>query len=157
MVDPETVTLLQGGSALIVGAVAVDGAPYAARGWGLDVVGEAPCRVRLLVDAADDRLVELLGRGRPVAVTAADVVSLRSVQLKGTSQGVEPSDDPADRDRLGRYVDAFYADIEATDGTSRAVLDRLTPDDVLAVGIEVADVFDQTPGPGAGRAVGSTP
>ena len=106
----------------------------------------------ILVDAEDTQARSNLEPGRPVAVTAADVRTLRSVQLKGTSRGIEPAR-PEDLDRMVRYTAAFYDDIVATDGTPLTVLRRLTPDDVVAVLIEVADQFDQTPGPGAGRAV----
>lgn len=148
----ETAAFLQGGCGLLVGTVDHDGTPHAARGWGLDVVATDPIVVRLLVDPTDERLLADLGAGRPVAITAADVRTLRSVQLKGTSRGPDaPRDD--DVARMRRYADAFYVDIVETDGTPRHVLDRLTPDEVVPFMVEVAESFDQTPGPAAGRAL----
>jgi hypothetical protein len=148
----DTAALLESGSALIVGTVSLDGAPHALRGWGADVESRDPCRVRVLIDVHEEQAQADLAAGRPVAVTAADVVSLWSVQLKGTSTGVEPARD-GDAERVGRYVDAFFEDIEATDGTPRSVLERIVPDGVVAFGFEVTAVYDQTPGPDAGRAV----
>lgn len=152
MLDDELRNLLEGGCALIVGSVDAAGSPHAARGWGLDVVSLDPCVARLLVDAHDTRALADLVAGRPVAITGADVPTLRSVQLKGTSRGVA---DPAEGDeaRTARYVQGFYDDIERTDGTPRPVLRRMTPAAVVPVLVEVEEVFDQTPGPAAGRPV----
>lgn len=153
MIDADTRALLEGGSALIVGSVAPDGRPHSSRAWALDVlVDDDVCRVRVLLDGHDEAALANLAAGRPVAVTGADVVSLRSVQLKGTSAGVTSSE-PGDAERVARHTRAFFDDVEATDGTPRHVLERLAPDDVVAVEIEVADVFDQTPGPSAGRSL----
>jgi hypothetical protein len=152
VLDDHTTALLEAGSALIVGTVSPDGHPHATRGWGLDVISTDPRRVRLLLDASADEAISHLAPGRPVAVTAADVVSLRSVQIKGTSLGVGPAGE-GDGERARRFADAFFDDIVATDGTPREVLERLVPDEYRPVTIDVADVFDQTPGPDAGRSV----
>ena len=152
MLADDTAALLEAGSGLIVGTVGSDGEPHALRGWGADVVGRDPCRLRVLIDAHEETAVAQLAAGRPVAMTAADVASLWSVQVKGTSLGVEPAR-AADDERVGRYVEAFFHDVETTDGTPRVVLDRLVPDAVVAFTIEVTEVYDQTPGPDAGRAV----
>jgi hypothetical protein len=152
VLDADVVALLEGGCGLIVASVGADGAPHASRGWGLDVVAVEPCRVRLLLDADDERAIANLVEGRAVAITGADVPTLRAVQLKGTSAGVEPSRD-GDTDRVARHVEVFHTDITATDGTPRAILDRMTPDVVVAVVVDVAEVYDQTPGPGAGEPV----
>ena len=152
MFDAATVTFLEGGCALIVGTVDPDGAPHAVRAWGLDVLDAATGRVRLLLDRREERARAHLAPGGKVAITCADVVTLASMQLKGRSAGEVPaaSTDPG---RVRRYTEAFYHDIEITDGTPRSVVERLTPDAVVPVEVEVTDVFDQTPGPAAGRLV----
>jgi hypothetical protein len=159
VLDADTTALIQAGSALIAGTVADDGMPHASRAWGIDVLDEADVaeppstrRIRLLLAADDERAIAALEPGRPLAITAADVPTLRSVQLKGTSVGMQPSR-PEDHDRMLRYVDAFYDDITSSDGTPRTICDRLTPDAVVAVLVDVHEVFDQTPGPAAGQAV----
>jgi hypothetical protein len=154
VLDHETAALLTGGGALIVGAVDPRGLPYALRGWGLDVLEHDPLRVRILLDAHEHEAIDCLAPSRPVAVTAADVRTLRSVQLKGRSHGVDAAG-PHDAARVDRYVDMFFGDIVATDGTPRAVLERILPDTAALVALTVAvdDHFDQTPGPSAGRSV----
>ena len=153
MFEPETREFLESGCALIVGTVGADGEPHASRGWGLDVVGDDPPTVRLLLDADDLVAVEHAAAGGRMAVTAACVRTLRSTQLKGTSLGVEApaSDDEA---RAQRYVDQFFADIRDTDGTPTELLQRFAPAGYVACTLEIAERFDQTPGPSAGAPIG---
>ena len=89
MLEPETAAFLETGCALIVGTVATDGEPLAARGWGLTVLDPSRVTVRLLLDVADITTIEHLAAGGAVAVTSADVRTLRSVQMKGRARGVE--------------------------------------------------------------------
>jgi hypothetical protein len=156
VLDDETATLMRGGCALIIGAVAPDGRPHALRGWGIEVLVEEPLRVRVLVDAHETEAIDHLAEGRPVAVTVADVTTLRSVQFKGRSAGIEAATEDAP-DVMARYVDQFFADIAATDGIARSLLERFVPDPaaLVALVLDVDEQFDQTPGPGAGRSVGA--
>ena len=154
MLDDETAALLGGGCALILGSVSPDGRPHAVRGWGIDALDGEPLRLRILLDRHEEEAIANLGPGRAVAITVADVTTLRSVQFKGSSGGVVPAPDEAP-ETMALYVDQFFHDIESTDGTPRAALERFTPDpaELVAVLVDVAEQFDQTPGPGAGRSV----
>jgi hypothetical protein len=161
MIDEATVRFLEGGCALIVGGVGPDGAPHATRGWGLDVLPGLPgpnaepgpgLTVRLLL-AADDPLVAPDADIGALAITAADVTDFRSLQFKGRARGVEPADD-ADRARAARYCAAFFADIAEADDTPMSVVSRLAPGGYVTCTVDIDRVFDQTPGPGAGAAVG---
>jgi hypothetical protein len=150
--DRTTIEFLEGGCALIVGTVLPDGEPHARRGWGLTVLSAETANGRLLLatevtDPAD------LATGSAIAITAADVATLRSVQLKGRVLGTEAATD-ADRDRAGRFVDAFFNDIVETDGTPRAILDRLVPAEYSACLVQFDELYDQTPGPRAGGRLG---
>jgi Pyridoxamine 5'-phosphate oxidase len=157
VLDPETVAFLESGCALIVGTVARDGTPYATRGWGMTITDRvASLAVRLLLDAADAVTIGHLADGGRIAVTATSVPTLKSRQLKGTARSVAPATD-ADRDRAAQYCEQFYGDICRTEHTLRALPERLTPADYVACTIEIDELFDQTPGPGAGAALGATP
>jgi hypothetical protein len=151
--DPDSAALIEGGSSLIVGTVGSDGAPRATRGWSALIVDQGPpARVRMLVSETDtDALADLDATGA-IAVTGADVPTLRSVQFKGQVVAVE---DPTDDDlaRCERYIDALFSDIVRADGARREVLVRWIPTGYRAVVIEVAERFDQTPGPGAGAPI----
>jgi hypothetical protein len=108
--------------------------------------------LRILVAAADRRAIELLAPARPIAITAGDVRTLASVQMKGhvvrTEEGTAD-----DRDRADRYCNAFFHDIEEMDGTHHALLERMRPGDVVPIVVRIDERFDQSPGPGAGTAI----
>lgn len=144
------------GCALIIGTVGADGAPHAARAWGLTLGSGTQGPIRLLLSADDPVTHANLRRadahGGRIAITGADVVTLRSFQLKGRVTAWEPAG-PDDEARAERYLDEFFADIEQTDGTSRRLLERLRPAGYVACTVEVDESFDQTPGPGAGAPV----
>src|SRR5262245_9201032 len=105
--------LIGQGSALVIATVGPDGEPFAGRGWGADVIGAS--RVRVLVDASDRGTVDNLAAKSAVAITATDVPTLRSLQLKGRSLGLQAGG-PENRLRAGRYCDAFFNDVARTDG-----------------------------------------
>jgi len=149
---PETVTLLESGCALIVAAVNTDGAPRAARGWGLAVVGSD--EVRLILQGDDPVTEEYLLASRRIAITAASVITLHSIQCKGEVLAVEAVTD-SDRERVTQYCDAFYRDVGESDGVPRELLERMTPETYVACNVRVHECFNQTPGPGAGSPLAS--
>ncbi|HVM52643.1 MAG TPA: hypothetical protein VM262_05555, partial [Acidimicrobiales bacterium] len=124
-------------------------------GWGLQVLSREPFTARLLVAAADGDALEHLADGGRLAVTAAVVATNRSRQLKGTVAALEPAT-AADRARAGAYADAFFADVEASDGTPRPLLERLLPAGYVAATVTFDELYDQTPGPTAGTPLAGT-
>jgi hypothetical protein len=142
-----TKEFLESGCALIIASVDDDLVPHASRGWGLDVVGEN--LIRMLVDADDDQLHANLAANGAIAIGATSVLTLRSVQLKGHTTAFEPGTE-ADLHRLRRYCDQFFGDIKATDGYEPELMTRIVPARLAAYRAEFDEVFDQTPGPGAG-------
>jgi hypothetical protein len=151
MLGSDVIDLLESGCSLIVGLVTADGQPRAGRGWALSIAADRR-HARLLLAAAD---VDGLGHapGAPigkVAVNGADVLTLRSVQLKGPIVGVEPADD-RDLACMARHCDGFFDAVAVVDSIPRYLMERLIPDDVVACTFEIVEAFDQTPGPGAGQ------
>lgn len=146
--------LAERGCALVIGTVGPDGAPYASRGWGLTLTPATPSPVRLLLDAGDAVTLANLRRegGGRIAITGADVVTLRSFQLKGRVVAIEDADDE-DRAKVDRYCDEFFTDIANTDGTPRHLTERLRPAAHVACTVEIDEAYDQTPGPDAGARV----
>jgi hypothetical protein len=149
MFAPETVAFVEAGPALIIGTVGADGLPHASRGWGLTVLAHETGEIRLLLDAGEHRTPANLVATGAIAVTATDVPTLRSLQMKGTCSGVAPATD-LDSDRSARYRDAFFTQIETTERTPRELLEHLVPSALVACTVRVTELFDQTPGPGAG-------
>jgi hypothetical protein len=153
VLERDAIEFIEAGCALIVGTVDAHGAPLATRGWGADVLDAAAGRLQLLLSADDVVVNAGLTVGMPIAITGADVPSLRSIQLKGhvVVAPLPPTD--ADRERSQRYREAFFSDISLADGIDRDVIDRLAPRDVVRVVVAVEELFDQTPGPTAGAAL----
>jgi hypothetical protein len=150
------VAFLTDRAALIVGVVGASGRPLATRGWGLRAEGPDGTHFRLLVDADEADDLAHLASGGAIAVTASDVPTLRSVQVKGHVLGIEPAN-RTDQVASERYCTGFFADVESSDHVPRYLLERLRPDALVALRLEVAEVFDQTPGPGAGSRLDAEP
>ena len=145
--------LLEGeSSSLVVGVLDADGEPFATRCWGVRITSPDPLQVRVLLPAGSmARIGRLPGDGATfkLALTAADVRSLESVQVKGLAHDLSELS-PADRDHFAWYLEHFLAAINLIDGNELRLLQRWAPDDVVACTVDVTERFDQTPGPGAG-------
>lgn len=150
-------SLLQHRSAAIVAIVSDGDVPYATRAWGLAPLPGCPARLRLVVSSDDRSHFDDRGESCAIAVTAADPVTLHALQLKGRTLGpVEPATDQ-DRAEVARYCDAFFRAVEEADGTERRLMERLAPPEFVACTIEVDELYDQSPGPGAGAALSAAP
>lgn len=146
--------LLEVGSALVVGTVSSAGEPRASRASSWRLVDAAGRRVRMAISADDPTVVDnLMPRADrpdpPVAVTGADVATLRSVQLKGRVVAMGDPD-AGDLVSIERHLDVFTRKIEATDGHPREIVRRFLPRAYVMVELVVDEAYDQTPGPGAG-------
>ena len=144
--------LLESGSSTIVGLLTAQGEPFASRGWGTQILDGS--RLRVLIGAGT-----LAAAGRwpaghdlepfPISVTGADVRTLHSVQAKGTAIALE-APTAEDLDCSTRFCDDFFDAVWETDGVERARMERLVPADLVACTVAVDELYDQTPGPGAG-------
>lgn len=137
---------------MVVGTVGTDGEPHAQRAWGCSVVDDTT--VRVLLDATDDTLRDHVADGGRIAVTSADIRTLRSVQCKGRVLAVEETPTAADLDRCEQHNDELFTAILETDHYPRALSERMVPPAYLVVVVRVTELFDQTPGPDAGAVVG---
>jgi hypothetical protein len=150
--DPDVVALLESGCSMIIGTVDASGTPLATRGWGAAVEADGRVRVLLALEA-DAARANLAATGK-IAIGATDVPTLRSIQVKGEVVAIEPPTD-ADRDRSDRHREGFFRDVHETDGIPIEVLLRVAPGGLEAVTVVPTEVFDQTPGPGAGAPIPS--
>ena len=138
------------GGGLVVGTVSADGEPRAVRGWAVFPPGGATDRVRVVMSADDPVAVENLSTGR-VAITIADVRTLRSLQLKGLVVTVEaPS--TTDLELMRVQTEQSLQAVHESDGNPVEVLRRILPHEVVTFEMVVESTFDQTPGPEAGAA-----
>jgi hypothetical protein len=149
LLSAEVVGLIESGCSAIVGTVDPDGLPDAERAWGQWTL-RGPERLRFLLPASAARSLANLAAGGQVAFTVTVVDTLQSLQMKGRALVVEPPSRD-DRELGDRYVEAFVKAVHETDGTEVALLRNMVPSDYVAVEMTVDAVFDQTPGPTAGR------
>jgi hypothetical protein len=82
-------------------------------------------------------------------MTFADVLNLRSMQVKGRSVGPAEPPGPADLANMERYH-ALLSPKSRLNGTPPALLEAIRPRSVFVVSIVVEEAYDQTPGPSAG-------
>jgi hypothetical protein len=147
----DVMSILEAGTSLIVGTVGADGEPLATRAFALTIVDEEADLVRFVMSADEPVAVEHLQTGA-IAVTAADVRTLRSVQLKGRITAIEPATEH-DLQTMDEHSSLFLQAIADTDGYDPRVSRRMLAERVVSVEFVVDEMFNQSPGPGAGSPV----
>jgi hypothetical protein len=139
-------------TAIVIGAVAPDGRPYAARGWGYVALDTDRPRIRVLVGAEDVPYLVGPNEAPYLAMTFTDVKTLASVQFKGPASTPEPASED-DLRAVEQYCDGFFDAVFEIDGIPREWMERLVPPSFAASEVDVEHVYNQTPGPNAGLAV----
>ncbi len=137
------------GMSLLIGTACADGAPHAGRVWGVEVL-DLSGRLRVLLDADDPRTIANVARGGRVAFTASEVHTHLTFQMKGRAVRVE-SATARDVAIADTWAKGFLDAITAFDGYDRQSLEQWRQTDCVAAEIEVFELFDQAPGPKAGR------
>lgn len=149
VIDQELRSFTQSCAAISVATRSAELVPHAVRGWGARVSPDCTS-LEVFVDrpAAADIVDDLHDNGR-VAVCFVDVVSLRAVQLKGRC--VEVGDPRAeDWPWIDKHREAFTAAV-AQVGFPPETTRNLWSTQVVRLRFVVDDLFNQTPGPLAGR------
>jgi hypothetical protein len=150
--DAETVRLVESDVSLVVAMVDPDGAPIVSRACGVNVLDPNTGSVRLLLDAEDEPLVAQLADGAVIALTTGNVRTHEAKQFKGHVVSIERATSVDDARAL-EYYEAFCDVVQESDGIDRAAVERLVPTRFLACVIAFDEMFDQTPGPGAGAPI----
>jgi hypothetical protein len=152
VIDAETVRMIESDVSLVVGLVDGSGAPIVSRACGLNVLDANAGTVRLLLDAEDAPALAELVHGAVIALTTGNVRTHEAKQFKGHVVSIEAAT-PADNARAAQYYDDFCRVVEESDGIERAAVERLIPTRFVACLIAFDEMFDQTPGPGAGAPI----
>lgn len=150
MISSDQAQLLESPCSMIVATVDDGGLPDATRGWSIEILPDG--RIRLLLSTTATVTLENLHANGRIAVTGTHFASLVSVQVKGVVETIEGATAP-DRIRFDRFCAGCVHAIHELDGTPEELVWRLAPPDVVACVLRVAEVYDQTPGPGAGARV----
>lgn len=121
-----------------------------ARIAGLAAVDGRRLRVLIAAESRAARANAVVGARAAVLVT--HLTSYRSLQWKGHVVAAGQDRTPGDPALLHAHVEAFWG-VSAAVGTNPDLVRRTFPTEVVPIVIEVDALYDQTPGPGAGRAL----
>lgn len=152
LVSPELAAFLGSGLSVVVGTRDADLRPECAFAAGLEAhAGGARVTLYLAAEPAARTIANLRENGA-VAITASRPVDYRTFQLKGRAVRVEEVPEDC-RDAPIACREALAGQLEAV-GWERSLTRRLSVWPCVAVEVELAAVFEQTPGPRAGAHLG---
>ena len=148
----ELVEFMQGGVSLLVGTRSADLRPVGRRAFGARIdVADSAATVFVPACGAERLLANLKGNGQ-VAATFARPMDSRALQIKGHCLTVHETT-AAERVVQDRYFAAFSAALVML-GQEPKLMRRVRYFPSYAVTFRIDSMFEQTPGPGAGRDVG---
>lgn len=150
MIDDELVRFMQGPVSAMLATCDPTGFPDATRVCGLVALDGS--RLRVLVSSEAHAALGNATPGVSAAVLVTDITDYRSLQLKGKVAPAPASRTPGDVAVFDAHVRAFCA-ASATVGIPADEADRIFPVDTTPLIIEIEALYDQTPGPGAGRRI----
>jgi hypothetical protein len=134
--------------ATLIGSAESPERPHIAWGWAPRVKDEGVIEVFLDAERADRTIANLRANPR-IALTMAQPITYRSVQLKGDFLDVSP---PSEEDEVyvQRRREGFVSACVLVGDPPEAIR-NLWLDDVVGITFSVDRAFDQTPGPNAGK------
>lgn len=148
---PQMVAMMAAGVSVLVASRDERLRPSVMRAMGSHVDAAAGTVTVFLSRRQSADLLRDIERSGQVAVMFSQPSTHLSVQLKASRVQVRPAA-AADRAILERYVAAMEREIEAVGYPTRLVRAMLSSqlDDLVALGFQPEQVFEQTPGPRAG-------
>lgn len=154
MLNQEIADFIEQGVAAAVSACAADLQPSMARVVGTRVAADRSCITLLLRRSGNDALLRDAQPGRKLAAVFCLPENERALQIKGTvlAQGQVAADDWS---RVCAHRVAFADQIEPK-GYAREFSDyyhAAESDDLVALSFVPEALFEQTPGPQAGRSM----
>jgi hypothetical protein len=152
MIPQSIVTLLETGVSVMVGTRNSSLMPECTRSWGIRVGTKRDTVTIFLSKAFAGHTLENLRDNGQIAVTCTRPTDHVTCQLKGRLKSMKPAA-AADRELSRRWHREFMAELKAI-GVPSALSEAWITEPTVAVEISVSDVFDQTPGPGAGKKIG---
>jgi hypothetical protein len=148
--SPEVVAFIEGGVAVGVATRDDELRPEFARGWGPEVSTDGRS-LRVCVSAPEgSRMRANLERNGAVAVGFSPPTIARAVQVKGVAE-VMGEPDGADLERVERHVTSFVAEARRIGAPPELSRRMFVATGLVALQFSIDEVFDQTPGPTAGR------
>jgi len=150
VLDPAVVEFIHGGVAVGVATRDDDLRPEFARAWGPEVSADGRSLTLCVVAPEGSQMRANLERNGALAVGFSPPTIARAVQVKGVASQVgEP--EAGDLERVERHVRLFVAEAERIGAPPELSRRMFVGTGLVAVGFSIDEVFDQTPGPTAGR------
>jgi hypothetical protein len=152
LLDQARVVFLLGPVSISLASHDAAGVPSLARAFGCRVAEDRREVVVLVPTRTAESLLRDLAAGAPIAVVFSRPKTHETLQLKAPEARLEPLG-PTDRQRMGASGSAFAAELIAL-GYAAAFSHALVApsrEDAVAVAFSPTLLFDQTPGPRAGR------
>ncbi|HET9396748.1 MAG TPA: hypothetical protein VFO36_11875, partial [Nitrospiraceae bacterium] len=146
------VTLLQTGVSVMVGTRDGSLMPECTRAWGIHVEANRVSLTLFLAETFASKTLDNLRDNGMIAVTCTRPTDHITCQLKGLVRSIKPVT-AAQLSLSRRWHRDFTAELMAV-GVSSTLTEGWIVEPTVAVEVAVTDVFDQTPGPGAGKRVG---
>jgi hypothetical protein len=150
VLDPPVVEFIHGGVAVGVATRDDDLRPEFARGWGPEVSADGRSLKVCVTAPEGSRMRANLELNGAVAVGFSPPTIARAVQVKGVATAVgEP--EAADLERVERHVRSFVAEAARIGAPAELSQRMFVRTGLVAIEFSIDEVFDQTPGPTAGR------
>jgi hypothetical protein len=145
----DLIEFMESGVSMLVGTRDAALRPDAVRAYGVAVSPDRRGLTVYVPDALAARALANIADNPQVAVMLSRPIDHRALQVKGTVRAMRASG-PEDRAIQERYLAAFVEQLYCVQ-LPRALTRRLHYFPSTALELEIADLFMQTPGPGAGR------
>lgn len=150
MLDADLASFVHSGVAVAVATRDENLIPAFTRGWGPEVSGDGRSLTLCVIAPPDSATRANLEANGAIAVGFSPPTIARAVQVKGSIASVrEPA--PNEVARAERHLDAFCSEVVQIGVPAELPRRMFLRDDFVSVTLSVQEVFDQSPGPNAGR------
>jgi hypothetical protein len=151
MIPPQMIDLLETGVSVVVGTRDAALTPECTRAWGIRVGKDRASVTIFLTEAVSRKTLQNLKENEQVAISCTRPTDHMACQLKGRLRAIRPAA-PRDREHKQHWHREFTAELVAI-GVPAELCEAWITEPALAVDVDVTDVFQQTPGPGAGEKI----
>lgn len=149
MIPDSIVHLLETGVSVMVGTRNISLMPECTRAWGIQVAPDRHAVTIFLSETFAGKTINNLRANGMIAVTCTRPTDHITCQLKGRVTAITPMTQTG-RDHCRQWHHDFMAELKAI-GVPPELPEAWIVEPTVAVEFAVSEVFDQTPGPGAGR------
>jgi len=149
LISGELAGFLESGLSINVGTCDDTLQPDAVVAWAVQVHDDGARLTVFMHEQAARAMLQNLARQPRIAIAFDRPTSHRACQVKGTFVSTRRGK-ASERGLVERQVDGFFADLEGI-GIPRAMSSGWKIWPCAAIELQVTEIFEQTPGPGAGE------